>query len=82
MNFHQHPSNNKVFGAPNGWDQTRVPCGALPVTLDAEAGVPVIRSFWKPDALELAALNAGNSVVLTILGSGMPPVCLGVEACA
>lgn len=46
------------------------------------AGVPVIRSFWKPDALELAALNAGNSVVLTILGSGMPPVCLGVEACA
>lgn len=80
MHFVQHPSNNAVFGAPNGWDQAGLPCGALPVTRTAIDGVPAIQSYWRPNAAELAALNAGNPVVLSIIGQGMPPVQLGVAA--
>jgi len=68
MRFVQHPSN------------TRVLCSALPITDTVQDGHLVIMTFWKPDAAELAAICAGNPIVLTILGHTMPPVSLGVEA--
>lgn len=80
MRFIQHPSNTRVLGAPPGWDQQQLPCSALPITDHGHDGLPAITSFWQPDAAELAALNAGKPVMLTVIGRAMPPVCLGVEA--
>lgn len=79
MNRTQHPSNNAVLGAPAGWDQKEIPCGALPITRTECQGVPAVVSFWRPTSEELAALNAGGSVALWVMGHTMPPVSLGVE---
>ncbi len=80
MNPTQHPSNNRVLGAPKGWDQSALPCGALAITdMDIE-GMPAVVSFWRPDAAELAALNAGGLVALQIFGQTMPPAAVGVVA--
>lgn len=80
MNKFQHPSNNAVLGAPVGWDQGELPCGALPITRTEVNGLPVVVSYWRPDAAYLAVLNAGGSVALHVLGATMPPVMLGVGA--
>lgn len=75
----QHASNNEVLGAPTGWRQSELPCGALPITRTDVDGKPAIISFWRPSAEELAQLNAGAAVALWVLGNAMPPVSLGVE---
>jgi hypothetical protein len=82
MNAVQHSSNTRVLGAPRGWVQGELPVHALPIT-DAIAGdkVPTVLSFWKPDAEELAMLNAGGLVSLSVVGITMPPVAIfAVEA--
>lgn len=79
MNRTQHPSNNDVLGAPKGWDQSEIPCDALPITRTEVEGSPVIVSFWRPTGEDLAALQAGGTVALWVFGRGMPPVSLGVE---
>ncbi len=78
----QHPSNNRVLGAPKGWDQGALPCGALAITDAVYEGVPHVISFWRPDADELARLNAGGTVALWITGRTMPPVSVAVEPAA
>lgn len=80
MNRTQHPSNNGVLGAPAGWDQKELPCGALPITRTEHCGQPVVVSYWTPTVDELAALNAGAPVALWIIGQTMPPVSLAVDA--
>lgn len=70
----QHHSNNRVLGAPAGWKQKELPVGALAVTDVSHGGVPAILSFWKPNAEELALLNAGGLVALSVVGRTMPPV--------
>lgn len=80
MKSFQHPTNNFVFSAPQDWDQKKLACAGLPVTKGTSQGYPVIVSYWRPDAEELAALNAGKAVTLSIIGNGMPPVALGVES--
>ncbi len=68
---------NRSFGAPEGWnEETDGPCDALPVLDDGK----VLQSAWLPEADELAALNAGQPVVLTIFGRGHPAVSVGVLA--
>jgi hypothetical protein len=79
MNRMQHPSNNAVLGAPLGWDQEQLPCGALPITRAEWDGMPAVVSFWKPTSEELALLNAGGSVALWVIGETMPPVSIAVE---
>lgn len=79
MKRHQHSSNNAVLGAPAGWDQGELPCGALPITRTEVEGKPAVVSYWKPTAEELAELVAGGAVVLWVIGATMPPVSLGVE---
>lgn len=79
MNRIQHPSNNAVLGAPAGWDQAEMTCGALPITRTENDGVPCVVSFWRPTAEELSRLQAGESVALWVVGSTMPPV--AVEVC-
>lgn len=78
MNKVQHPSNNRVLGAPEGWDQGALPCSALAITDIDWEGVPAIVSFWAPTVEELALLNAGHSVALSVCGRTMPPVSLFV----
>lgn len=80
MNKVQHPSNNAVLGAPAGWNQAELPCGALPITRTEVGGQPVVVSYWRPTAWELAVLNAGGSVALSVLGTTMPPVSVDVDA--
>ncbi|MBL8355543.1 MAG: hypothetical protein JNM01_12000 [Delftia acidovorans] len=74
----QHPTNNAVLGAPAGWNQGELPCGALPITRTEVDGVPAVVSYWTPSAQELAALNAGKPVALWVVGQTMPPVALEV----
>ncbi|QHI99336.1 hypothetical protein GT347_15945 [Xylophilus rhododendri] len=74
MNFFQHSSNNRVLGAPAGWYQGALPVGALPITDVMQNDVPSVVSFWRPDAAELAALNAGGAVMLFVVGRTMHPV--------
>lgn len=76
----QHPSNNDVLGAPAGWAQGEIPVNALPITRTTVNGVDAVVSYWKPSPEELAALNAGASVSLWVLGGTMPPVALEVDA--
>jgi len=81
MNPTQHPSNNFVLGAPPDWDQTGpVPCRALAATRALYPnGEPVILSYWRPSAADLAALNAGALLELAVAGGAHPPVWIGVE---
>jgi hypothetical protein len=55
-----------------GLDQRYQPLHIKQITL--ESGDPAMQSMWRPDADELAALNAGGVVVLNVLGRGHPPV--------
>ena len=80
MDRTQHPSNNRVLGAPPGWDQKELPCSALPITDAQLDGHQVMISFWQPDAAELAALNSGGKVSLCVFGFSHPPVAVGVSA--
>lgn len=79
MNRVQHISNNDVFGAPAGHDQGGLPVSALPVTRVSLDGRPAIVSYWRPNAEELADLNAGANVALWVLGSQMPAVAVLVD---
>lgn len=56
------------FTAPN--------CDDLP----AAQGDGFIATYWRPDAEELAALNAGLPVKLSVAGTRHPRVMLEVEA--
>ena len=69
----QHPTNTRVLGAPAGWDQGELPCSAIAITDSQENGVHCVTSFWRPTAEELAALQAGHFLALTIVGTTMPP---------
>lgn len=80
MNLIQHPSNNLVLEAPRGHDQSTLPVLALPVTRTEIEGVTCVQSYWLPDPDELEALKAGAPVVLSIMGTTMPPVMVLVEA--
>lgn len=75
----QHPSNNRVLGAPSGWDQQQLPCNAIAITVTEADGLPVVKSYWRLTAQELATLNAGGLIALSLIGSTMPPVALEVE---
>ena len=80
MRFTQHPSNNFVLGAPAGWDQKALPCGALPITRTEVEGHAVMVSFWRPEPEELAALVNGGAIALFIHGTSHPVVSVGVTA--
>lgn len=45
MNRVQHSSNNAVLGAPAGWDQSELPCNALPITRTHVGDLPAVLSY-------------------------------------
>ena len=79
MRFTQHPSNNKVLGAPKGWDQKALECGALPVTQTEVDGKPAMVSFWRPSGDEIAQIQKGGLIAIWIISDSHPPVSIGVE---
>jgi hypothetical protein len=55
-------------------------CGHLWVRFAVTSdGLPLVQSAWEPTPKELEALNQGASVILEIVGNGMPAVALYVE---
>lgn len=76
------PENfDHVYKAPKEWTPSRDgECSSLPVKHVLVNGVHAgIKSFWKPTPEELAALNEGACITLTIIGTRHPPVALKVE---
>lgn len=71
-----HHTNTRTLGTPEGWNQAELPVVDLGITDTVQGGVPTIMSFWKPTAAELALLNGGGLVTLSIVGRSMPPVSL------
>jgi hypothetical protein len=60
-------------GAPRGWTEANGPCGALPIIYRKDAhGNDECVSAWKPTAEELAQLNAGGFVILSVTGWQVP----------
>ena len=53
-----------------------MPLSPLPVFVQAGQGEVTISSLWIPTPEELAALNAGHGIVLTVFGTTHPPVML------
>lgn len=72
--------SNLDLGKPADWDEERDgQCSSLPALRTHDGrGHLVIQTTWEPDAEELAALNAGAPVVLTVWGVSHPPVALDV----
>lgn len=67
---------NLNLGAPKGWEPEKDGnCIHLAVRL---VDGNIYQSAWEPSPDELAALNAGGSIVLSVVG-GQPPVMLSVE---
>ncbi len=78
MKKHQHRSNNAVLGAPPGTPIEQ--CEGLPITRAHYAdGTEIVISYWMPDADELARLNAGKAVAISIWGTTHAPIWLGVD---
>jgi len=66
---------NAQYGPPEGWDEARDgPC----TKLWARKEGLTVSTAWEPTPAELSILNAGGSVVLTVLG-GQVPVHLRAE---
>jgi hypothetical protein len=69
------------LGAPPNWKpDENGPCGHLAIRTegDPRQGRGWCESAWEPTPEELAALNAGGSVVLRVMG-WQPPVALYVD---
>lgn len=64
---------NAALKQPADWDEEKNgECEDLAVSIDREART--ITSIWKPSPEELAALNAGGGVALTVFGEYHPPI--------
>jgi len=50
----------------------------LPVRTELIDNVPQIVSAWEPSEEEIEKIVAGEPVMLTVLGTGQPPVILSV----
>jgi hypothetical protein len=78
--------SNLQFDAPANWPEDQLgPCDSLSVLCTPQPGTrmppgsqPTLQSTWEPSAEELALLNAGHAVLLTVFGSLHPPVAIGV----
>lgn len=70
VNFH---GATHVMGPPKNWDNT-VECDPLIVQVDGS----VFTSVWKPTPEDLAMLQAGAMVVLSVFG-GQPPVLVSAQ---
>ncbi len=71
MEFIKHPSCNHHFGPPPGVADKD--CGTLHVKRWVDPGLGmVLTSFWRPNAADLAALNAGGSIAVNLYSASQP----------
>jgi hypothetical protein len=69
---------NFTFTKPSS--MTDEECGDLRVHKgNYSDGTPVIISKWQPSKEDIEAINRGEGVYLSIVGTGMPPVSLFTE---
>jgi hypothetical protein len=74
----QHPTNNDVLRAPAGASIEE--CRPLAITrVQYTDGTPGVWSYWQPTEAERAAIAAGASVRLTVIGATHPPLWIGVD---
>lgn len=71
---------NCTLGAPENWDKSRDGnCVSLSILAEqTDTGSLLMSSVWFPTPEELEAIAAGAPVKLYVLGTGHPPVMLGV----
>lgn len=63
----------RILGPPANWDPAELgPCDELPIRQDGFT----IESVWRPTPEELATLNRGGGVRLTVVGAQHPVVSL------
>lgn len=76
--YHHKRLCDDTIGAPSDMQED---CEPLPVCSFKNQHGPWQASFWKPDADELAILNAGGTVCLCVRAEGRqhPVVSMGVE---
>ncbi len=80
MEIINHPLCDQVIGAPS--DMQDGVCSALPVANHEDEHGKWAISFWKPDEVELAMLNAGGTIALWVRAPGRqhPVVAVGTQA--
>jgi hypothetical protein len=69
------PQANCRFGPPQGMEESQVQtirAFRSQVGIGSLEGADLIVTAWKPDATDLARLNAGAPLFLTFIG-GLPP---------
>lgn len=78
MNPIHHPLCNTVLRKPEG--MTEEQCRDLHILRGVDCFMlgdgPSVNSFWRPEPVELAAINAGAPIVLHCLGHTHPPLSL------
>lgn len=68
------------FSKPQNWDDKAAgECGDLWVRVDRHGPYMQHNFAWKPDAAQLAALNAGQVIEVHIISNVMPPVGVSVH---
>lgn len=73
----RHPETTRWLGAPRGWEPSEHgTCGHLAVADVQHPAGQAMLSRWEPTPDELALLNAGGAVELSVVGSVHPPVSL------
>ena len=78
MQILQHRLCTDSIGAPS--DMPEPDCSALPcMYLEDEFGKWTV-SFWKPDAEEVARLNAGGCITLSVRAAGRQHPVVGLGA--
>jgi hypothetical protein len=78
MRVTQHLSNNAVLRAPDG--HTIEQCRAAPITRTLYAdGTETVATYWQPTDAERAAIAAGASVRVEVMGQTMPPMLVGAD---
>jgi hypothetical protein len=76
--------HNNVLKKPDDWDAAKFgECVDLHVkAFRTEEGLAQLQSTWLPSPQELALLQAGCPIILTIIGTQHPPVRVEVGAVA
>ena len=53
---------------------------ALPAEQSTLEGKPCLTSFWRPTPEEIARIQAGDVIFISLLGSWIhPPICVGLK---
>lgn len=75
MNPTHIPNANRRLGPPRDWDEARNgPCEVLELLDTGE----FFQSAWVPDSQEVACIQAGAPVVVTVWGRSHPPIAVAV----